>query len=69
MEISSPPVAEGDVQEVKVDSVGRSGDPVLKFGSYIVFLKLSEDQEVQVGDSVLVKITAIRQNFGFAELA
>ncbi|MFC6873896.1 23S rRNA (uridine(2552)-2'-O)-methyltransferase [Halobellus marinus] len=57
------PVAEGEERDVVVDDVGSEGDGVVKIDGYTLFVPGTE-----TGDSVRVRVTDVKPNFGFAEV-
>jgi len=57
------PVRQGDVMDVQIDSVGRSGDGVAMIENFAIIVKKSN-----LGDKLRVKIQAVKPNFAFAEI-
>jgi predicted RNA-binding protein with TRAM domain len=54
----SPPVAEGDVREVTIETIGNQGDGIAKVErGYIIIVP-----ETESGDEVIVEITNARAN-------
>lgn len=52
----------GDIVEVKVDSIGRSGDAVAHIEDFVVFIK-----GARLGQRLKVKIKDVKPTFAFAE--
>lgn len=59
----SGPVKIGDIYELKIESIGKSGDGVALIDGYAVFVK-----GAALGDQVRVKIEAVKHNFAFGKL-
>mgnify|MGYP000742331019 CR=1 FL=1 len=60
---STPPVDEGDVLEVEIDSKGEEGDGIAYVeGGYVVFVP-----NTAIGDVVTVEITSVGPRFARAE--
>ncbi|MCW7076298.1 MAG: TRAM domain-containing protein [Candidatus Syntropharchaeales archaeon] len=59
----SPPINEGDIVDVKIESLGREGDGIAKVEGYVVFVPQTE-----VGEEVQVRITKVTTKFGFGEV-
>ncbi|RLM56619.1 TRAM domain-containing protein [Halobellus sp. Atlit-31R] len=57
------PVEEGEERDVVVDDVGSEGDGVVKIDGYTLFVAGTE-----TGDSVRIRVTDVKSNFGFAEI-
>ncbi|EMA63934.1 TRAM domain-containing protein [Halorubrum lipolyticum] len=61
---SGPPVSEGDVREVTIETLGDKGDGIAKIErGYVVIVPDS-----QPGDEPTVEITSVRENVSFAEV-
>ncbi|MDZ5810926.1 TRAM domain-containing protein [Halorubrum sp. AD140] len=61
---AGPPVSEGDVREVTVETLGDKGDGIAKIErGYVVIVPDSEP-----GDQPTVEITSVRENVSFAEV-
>jgi predicted RNA-binding protein with TRAM domain len=59
-----PPVAEGDVREVSIETIGDQGDGIAKVErGYVVIVP-----EAETGDEVIVEITHVRENVAFAQV-
>ena len=58
------PVEEGEELDVVVDDVGSEGDGIAKVDGYTLFVPGTE-----AGDEVRVRVTDLKPNFGFAEVA
>ncbi len=56
------PVAEGDVIEVKIISVGARGDGIAKKDDFVIFVKNGQKDEV-----CKVKITGVKNTYATAE--
>jgi 23S rRNA (uridine2552-2'-O)-methyltransferase len=56
------PVSEGDLIEAEVDDVGDEGDGVVRVDGYVLFVEDAEE-----GETVEVRVTETKPNFGFAE--
>jgi len=59
----SSPVDEGDVVNVKIESIGREGDGIAKIEGFVVFVP-----QAKVGDEVQVRITKVTAKVAFGEL-
>ncbi|MBB6647905.1 23S rRNA (uridine(2552)-2'-O)-methyltransferase [Halobellus ruber] len=57
------PVAEGEEFDAVVDDVGSEGDGVVKVDGYALFVPGTE-----TGESVRIRVTDVKPNFGFAEV-
>ncbi|MHC1564831.1 MAG: TRAM domain-containing protein [Candidatus Syntropharchaeales archaeon] len=57
------PIEEGDVLNVKVESIGREGDGIAKVEGFVVFVP-----QTKVGDEVQVRVTKVTSKVGFAEV-
>ncbi|GAB3419048.1 TRAM domain-containing protein [Haloparvum alkalitolerans] len=63
-EPSGPPVSEGEVREVTIETLGDQGDGIAKIErGYVVIVP-----DADLGDEVTVEITAVRENVSFAEI-
>jgi predicted RNA-binding protein with TRAM domain len=61
---TGPPVSEGDVREVTIETLGDKGDGIAKIErGYVVIVPDS-----QPGDEPTVEITSVRENVSFAEV-
>ncbi|KKF39244.1 deoxyribonuclease [Halorubrum saccharovorum] len=61
---SGPPVSEGDVREVTIETLGDKGDGIAKIErGYVVIVPDSEP-----GDEPTVEITSVRENVSFADI-
>jgi predicted RNA-binding protein with TRAM domain len=61
---AGPPVSEGDVREVTIETLGDKGDGIAKIErGYVVIVPDSEP-----GDEPTVKITSVRENVSFADV-
>jgi len=61
---SGPPVSEGDVREVTIETLGDKGDGIAKIErGYVVIVPDSAP-----GDEPTVEITSVRENVSFAEV-
>lgn len=59
-----PPVDEGDVREVTIESLGDQGDGIAKVErGYVVIVP-----DTKPGDDVTVEITTVRENLAFAQV-
>ncbi|MFH1222256.1 MAG: TRAM domain-containing protein [Candidatus Micrarchaeota archaeon] len=56
------PVAEGDVLELKVESVGSRGDGIAKKDNFVIFVKNAQKDE-----TCKVKITSVKNTYATAE--
>lgn len=59
----SAPVRIGDVRDVQIDSVGKSGDGVAMVDGFAVIVK-----GAKLGDRLRIKIVAVKPNFAFADI-
>jgi len=58
------PVTEGEIREVKIESLGDKGDGITKInGGYVVIVP-----DTEVGERVTIRLDDVRQNVGFAEV-
>lgn len=57
----SAPVRIGDVRDVQIESVGKSGDGVAMVDGFAVIVK-----GAKLGETLRIKISAVKQNFAFA---
>ncbi|MBB6645211.1 TRAM domain-containing protein [Halobellus ruber] len=61
---SDPPVSEGEMREVKIESLGDKGDGITKIdGGYVVIVP-----DTEVGERVTIRLDDVRENVGFAEV-
>ena len=61
---SDPPVSEGEMREVEIESLGDQGDGITKIdGGYVVIVPNTE-----VGERVTIRLDDVRENVGFAEV-
>jgi len=61
---SGPPVSEGEVREVTIETLGDKGDGIAKIErGYVVIVPDSEP-----GDRPTVEITSVRENVSFADV-
>jgi predicted RNA-binding protein with TRAM domain len=61
---AGPPVSEGDVREVTIETLGDKGDGIAKIErGYVVIVPDSKP-----GDEPTVKITSVRENVSFADV-
>jgi predicted RNA-binding protein with TRAM domain len=59
-----PPVSEGEMREVEIESMGDKGDGVAKIdGGYVVIVP-----DTEVGERVTIRLDDVRKNVGFAEV-
>jgi predicted RNA-binding protein with TRAM domain len=59
-----PPVSEGETLQLQIEDVGDQGDGLARVGpGYVVFVP-----DTEIGQQPLVRITAVRENFAFAEV-
>lgn len=56
------PVANGDIIEIKIISVGARGDGIAKKDDFVIFVKNAQKDEV-----CKVKITSVRNTYATAE--
>ena len=56
------PVKIGDVYELQIESLGRSGDGIALIDGFAVFVK-----GAKLGEKVRVKIEAVKHNFAFGK--
>ncbi|WP_435073715.1 TRAM domain-containing protein [Halorubrum sp. HHNYT27] len=61
---AGPPVSEGDVRDVTIETLGDKGDGIAKIErGYVVIVPDSKP-----GDEPTVKITSVRENVSFADV-
>ena len=61
---SGPPVSEGDIREVTIETLGDKGDGIAKIErGYVVIVPDSKP-----GDQPTVEITSVRENVSFADV-
>jgi len=58
-----PPVSEGDVRELEIESLGNQGDGIARVERGFVVIV----SDTEVGDRVRAKIIEVRENVAFAE--
>lgn len=58
------PLRKGDEFVVDIEELGSSGDGAVLIEGFVVFVK-----EVEVGEKVRIKITDVKPNFAFADVA
>ncbi len=59
----SGPVRPGDILDVKIESLGRSGDGVAMVDGFAIIVK-----NARLGERVRIKVGAVKPNFAFADL-
>ena len=57
------PVKEGEIYDVVIEGIGEKGDGIARVEGYVIVVP-----GVQKGDSVAVKVTAIRGRVSFGEV-
>jgi len=57
------PVVEGETYDVVIEGIGDKGDGIARVEGYVIIVP-----GVQKGDSVAVKITAVRGTVSFGEV-
>ncbi|WP_418285241.1 TRAM domain-containing protein [Halorubrum sp. DTA46] len=63
-ELASPPVSEGDVREVTIETLGDKGDGIAKIErGYVVIVP-----DAKPGEEPTVEITSVRENVSFANV-
>ena len=61
---SGPPVEEGEVREVTIETLGDKGDGIAKIErGYVIIVP-----DAELGDEVTVEITSVRDNVSFASI-
>jgi predicted RNA-binding protein with TRAM domain len=61
---ADPPVSEGEMREVEIESLGDKGDGITKIdGGYVVIVP-----DTEVGERVTIRLDDVRENVGFAEV-
>ena len=59
-----PPVSEGEVRDVTIETLGDKGDGIAKIErGYVVIVP-----DAELGDEVTVEITSVRENVSFASV-
>lgn len=59
---AGPPVTEGDIREVEIETLGEQGDGIARTDQgYVIIVP-----DTAVGDTVRVKLTDVQDNVGFA---
>ncbi len=59
---SGPPVSEGEIRDVTIETLGDKGDGIAKIErGYVVIVP-----DAELGDEVTVEITSVRENVSFA---
>lgn len=56
------PVREGDEIEVEIEDTGREGDGIARQDGYVLFVSDAEE-----GETLEVRVTDVKQDYGFAE--
>jgi len=64
-ETIKPPVKVGDIHSLMVEKIGQSGDPIMIYKKFIIFLKNSKG--FKLNETIKIKITKVMLNFAFAE--
>ncbi|MFB3765535.1 MAG: 23S rRNA (uridine(2552)-2'-O)-methyltransferase [Methanotrichaceae archaeon] len=59
----SAPVHIGDVRDVQIESVGKSGDGIAMVDGFAVIVK-----GAKLGEKLRIKISAVKRNFAFANI-
>jgi len=59
----TPPVKEGDVHDLKIESLGREGDGIAKVKNFVVIVP-----NTQVNDFVKIRITKVARRVAFGEV-
>jgi 23S rRNA (uridine2552-2'-O)-methyltransferase len=59
----SSPVRKGDVLDVQIESLGRSGDGVAMVEGFAIIVR-----KAKLGETLRVRIDAVKPNFAFAEI-
>jgi 23S rRNA (uridine2552-2'-O)-methyltransferase len=59
----SGPVRPGDVLDVKIESIGKSGDGVAMVDGFAIIVK-----NARLGEQVRIKVGAVKPNFAFADV-
>ena len=59
----TPPVKEGNVYDVKIESLGREGDGIAKVENFVVIVP-----NTQVNDNIKVRITKVARRVAFGEV-
>lgn len=59
----SPPVKEGEVYDVKIESLGREGDGIAKVENFVVIVP-----NTQVDDTVQIRITKVSRRVAFGDV-
>lgn len=58
----TPPVSEGELIEVEIESIGNEGDGIAKVDDgYVIFVPKTSE-----GDTVLIRIKTVKENVAFA---
>lgn len=60
----APPVEEGEVVDVEIETVGDQGDGIARVGPGFVLIV----SDTEVGERVAVELTEVRQNMAFADV-
>lgn len=59
---AGPPVTEGDIREVEIETLGEQGDGIARTDQgYVIIVP-----DTAVGDTVRVNLTDVQDNVGFA---
>lgn len=59
----TPPINEGEVYKLKIESLGREGDGIAKVKNFVVIVP-----NTQVNDLVEVRITKVARRVAFGEV-
>jgi len=59
----TPPVKEGSVYDVRIESLGREGDGIAKVENFVVIVP-----NTQVNDNIKVRITKVARRVAFGEV-
>jgi len=59
----SPPVREGELYDVRIESLGREGDGIAKVENFVVIVP-----NTQVGDNIKIRVTKVSRRVAFGEV-
>ncbi|HEC57534.1 MAG TPA: TRAM domain-containing protein [Candidatus Syntrophoarchaeum butanivorans] len=61
--VRNSPVDEGDVLDVKIESIGREGDGIAKVEGFVIFVP-----QTKVGDEVRIRVMKVTSKVAFGEI-
>lgn len=65
---SDKPVIEGQVLDVTIDDISKTGDAVAHVDRYVVFVKGAQDNDLWPQQEARIQILKVRPRFAIAEV-